>query len=514
MSRAAGQFNTSVPASTSSTVAIPKVLGIETEYGIAGGPDLDPIVSSSIVVNAYAQQARTRINWDFEGETPDLDARGLPGLSAFAPVVETHLANTVLTNGARLYVDHAHPEYSSPECRTPLQATLYDCAGEEVMRRAVQAANDALETSQAITLYKNNSDGKGNSYGTHENYLVGRSVDFSHIVRAMVPHFVSRQIVVGAGKVGAETEGALQHDPSFQLSQRSEFFEEVVGLETTLKRPIINTRDEPHADAERFRRLHIIIGDANMSQFATLVKLGSTALLLAVLEDQGPDVFPSPPRNPVQAVRAFSLDTSLKAVVTCEDDAERSAWDFQDQLWHLANNFAQRDGADSVAPIPEVALVLLQWREMLDGVIGDRSSVADRVDWVAKHRVLEGYQQRYDLSPTDAKLRVIDLQYHDLRLERSLSQRVGLRRIFDVDEVREAVHNPPDSTRAYFRGQCVARYPEQIVAANWDCVVFDLGAGPLQRVPMMDPLRGTADLTAHLLERCLTANDLLDALDR
>jgi proteasome accessory factor A len=495
-------------------VAIPKVLGIETEYGIAGGPDLDPIVSSSIIVNAYAQQARTRINWDFEGETPDLDARGLPGLSAFAPVVETHLANTVLTNGARLYVDHAHPEYSSPECRTPLQATLYDCAGEEVMRRAVQAANDALEPSQAITLYKNNSDGKGNSYGTHENYLVGRAIDFSHIVRAMVPHFVSRQIVVGAGKVGAETEPAMQHNPSFQLSQRSEFFEEIVGLETTLKRPIINTRDEPHSDAERFRRLHIIIGDANMSQFATLVKLGSTALLLALLEDQGPDVFPSPPRNPVQAVRTFSLDTSLEATVTCEDDVERSAWDFQDQLWHLANNYAQRDGADAVASMDEIELVLVQWREMLDGVLGDRASVADRVDWVAKQRVVEGYQQRYDLPPTDAKLRVIDLQYHDLRLERSLSQRVGLRRIFDVDQVREAVHNPPDTTRAFFRGQCVARYPEQIVAANWDCVVFDLGAGPLQRVPMMDPLRGTAELTAHLLERCLTANDLLDALDR
>jgi proteasome accessory factor A len=495
-------------------VAIPKVLGIETEYGIAGGPDLDPIVSSSIIVNAYAQQARSRINWDFEGETPDLDARGLPGLIAFAPIVETHLANTVLTNGARLYVDHAHPEYSSPECRTPLEATLYDCAGEEVMRRALKAANEALETHQAITLYKNNSDGKGNSYGTHENYLVGRHVDFSHIVRAMVPHFVSRQIVVGAGKVGGETEGALQSNPTFQLSQRAEFFEEVVGLETTLKRPIINTRDEPHSDAERFRRLHIIIGDANMSQVATLVKLGATALLLAVLEDQGVDVFPSPPRQPVQAVRAFSLDTALSATVLCEDDVHRSAWDFQNQLWHLANNYVQRDGGHAVAAPDEIELVLTQWREMLDGVRDDRESVADRVDWVAKLRVVTGYQERYDLAPGDAKLRAIDLQYHDLRSERSLSQRVGLRQLIDVETVREAVHNPPNSTRAFFRGQCVARYPEQIVAANWDCVVFDLGAGPLQRVPMMDPLRGTAELTAHLLERCLTANDLLDALDR
>ena len=495
-------------------MAIPKVLGIETEYGILGGPDLDPIVSSSIIVNAYAQQARTRINWDFEGETPELDARGLPGLSAFAPVVESHLANTVLTNGARLYVDHAHPEFSSPECRTPLEATLYDCAGEEVMRRALVAANETLEVHQAITLYKNNSDGKGNSYGCHENYLVGRDVEFSHIVRAMVPHFVSRQIIVGPGKVGAETEHGLAAGPDFQLSQRSEFFEEVVGLETTLKRPIINTRDEPHADAERFRRLHVIIGDANMSQVATLVKLGATSILLAALEDLGVDAFPLGPRQPVQAVRAYSLDPTLTTAVVCDDDQQRTAWDLQDELWHLANNYVARTGAESVAAPDEVAQVLGHWRTMLDGVRDDPASVADRVDWVAKQRIVNGYRERYDLAPGDARLQVIDLQYHDLRAERSLSQRVGLQQLFDPEQVREAVHNPPGSTRAFFRGQCVARYPEQIVAANWDCVVFDLGSGPLQRVPMMDPLRGTAALTADLLESCVTADDLLDALDR
>ncbi|MGA7834969.1 MAG: proteasome accessory factor PafA2 family protein, partial [Acidimicrobiales bacterium] len=157
------------------------MLGIETEYGIAGGPDADPITSSSIIVNAYAQQGRTRINWDFEGETPEMDARGRVDLTSFAPIVETHLANTVLTNGARLYVDHAHPEYSSPECRRPLEATLYDAAGEEIMRRAFAVANDQLDPAQAIVLYKNNSDGKGNSYGTHENYLVRRDVEFNHL---------------------------------------------------------------------------------------------------------------------------------------------------------------------------------------------------------------------------------------------------------------------------------------------------------------------------------------------
>ncbi|MDE3064612.1 MAG: proteasome accessory factor PafA2 [Acidobacteriota bacterium] len=495
-------------------MSIAKVLGIETEFGIAGGPDRDPITASTLVVNAYAQQGRSRINWDFEGETPDLDARGLPGLTSFAPVVETHLANTVLTNGARLYVDHAHPEYSSPECRTPLEATLYDAAGEEVLRRALAAANEGLGPADAITLYKTNSDGKGNSYGTHENYLLAREVDFGHVVRAMVPHFVSRQIVVGAGKVGAETDDALAHAPAYQVSQRAEFFEEVVGLETTLKRPIVNTRDEPHGDAERFRRLHVIIGDANLSQVATLVKLGSTALLLAALEDLGPHVFPSPPRHPVAAVRAIALDPGLSATFPCEDGSTRSAWDVQDLLWRLADGYVSARGGAAVAPPEEVALILRHWREMLDGVRDDPDGVADRVEWAAKRRVVEGYRERYDLGPTDARLRAIDLQFHDLRPERSLARRVGLREVVGEAEIREAVHNPPRTTRAYFRGECVARYPEQIVAANWDSVVFDLGEGPLQRVPMMDPLRGTAELTADLLETSATADDLLSALDR
>jgi proteasome accessory factor A len=330
----------------------------------------------------------------------------------------------------------------------------------------------------------------------------------------MVPHFVSRQIIVGAGKVGAETEAGLDSEPFFQLSSRAEFFEEVVGLETTLKRPIINTRDEPHADAERFRRLHVIIGDANMSQVATFVKLGSTAILLAALEDSGLGAFPAMPRQPVGAVRGFALDPSLKCVVLCEDDRERSAWDFQDELWHVARDHVEHHGADAVADADEVELILTQWRELLDGVRDDPQTVADRVDWVAKLRIVRGIRERHGLSPDDARLRAIDLQYHDLRPERSLAQRVGLRELSTVDEVREAVHNPPERTRAYFRGQCVARYPDEIVAANWDSVVFDLGEGPLQRVPMLDPLRGTRLLTEELLETSATAQALLEALDR
>ena len=493
-------------------MAIAKVIGIETEFGIAGGPDQDPITASSVIVNAYAQRGMTHINWDFEGETPGVDARGLAGLTAFAPIVETQLANTVLANGARLYVDHAHPEYSSPECRSPLEAVRFDVAGEEVLRRAQCFANESLDPAQAITIYKNNSDGKGNSYGCHENYLVARSVEFGDLVRALVPHFVSRQIIIGAGKVGVETDRPRGTRPAFQVSQRAEFFEEVVGLETTLKRPIINTRDETHGDAERFRRLHVIIGDANLSQYATAVKLGATALLLAALEDQGLHGFPAAPRDPVRAVRAFAADATLQTAVDCVDERSRTAWDFQDELWALADRYVADHGGDAVADHDEVRFIMDQWREMLDGVRDDPATVADRVDWVAKQRIVEGYRDRYELAEDDARLRAIDLQYHDLRPGRSLAARVGLRRLFDEDSIDDAVDEPPGSTRAYFRGQCVKRFPEAIAAANWDSVVFDLGDGPLQRVPMPDPLRGTAALTAHLFETNSTAIDLLSAL--
>lgn len=492
---------------------VKKIVGIETEYGIAGGPENDPILASSIIVNAYARDAHVRTNWDFDDEHPESDARGHLHLTSFAPIVETHLANTILTNGARFYVDHAHPEYSSPECATPLEASLYDAAGEVVLRRALHAANASIDPSDAITIYKNNSDSKGNSYGTHENYLVDRAVEFNDVVTAMLPHFVSRQILFGAGKVGFETSAGDAVTPRFQLSQRSEFFEEVVGLETTLKRPIVNTRDEPHSDAERFRRLHVINADANLSQIATFVKVGSTALLLGALEEFGTTVFPAPPIHPVHAIRSFSFDPSLRFSANCIDQKARSAWQFQDELWAVAEMFVQKTGADVVADSEQVAFLMTQWRELIDGVRDDPDSVADRIDWLAKKRIIDGYAERHRLQPLDAKLRAIDLQYHDIRPEKSLARRAGLRELWSEDQISEAVHNPPTTTRAYFRGECLRRYGEQVVAANWDSIVFDTGNGPLQRVPMMDPIRGTEALTKALLDASPRAEDLLKALE-
>ncbi|HXZ82680.1 MAG TPA: proteasome accessory factor PafA2 family protein, partial [Acidimicrobiales bacterium] len=237
-------------------MAIPKVCGIETEYGVqlAGVSDTNPTVAASRLINGYVSELAGRVGWDFEDESPGKDARGFVRDFGVSPEVETNLVNAVLTNGARYYVDHAHPEYSTPECSTALELVAHDKAGERILAASIEAAQRPLGPQEAIVVYKNNSDGKGNSYGTHENYLVSRQVEFADVVRAMVPHLVSRQVVVGAGKVGAEVDRGAASPPAFQLSQRAEFFEEVVGLETTLKRPIVNTRDEPHCDAERFRR--------------------------------------------------------------------------------------------------------------------------------------------------------------------------------------------------------------------------------------------------------------------
>jgi proteasome accessory factor A len=318
---------------------------------------------------------------------------------------------------------------------------------------------------------------------------------------------------VGAGKVGWETEHLDELAPSFQIAQRSEFFEELVGLETTIKRPIVNTRDEPHADSERFRRLHVIIGDANLSQTATFVKVGSTALLLAALEEWGVDRFPALPRTPVRAVREFSCDLDFRVAVSADDGVTRTAWDYQDHLWQLAHDFFESTGAASVADAPQISFLLEQWREMLDGVRYDRDRVADRVDWVAKHRLVSAYAERHHLEPLDSRLRAIDLQYHDLRPERSLAQRCGLRELIATEAWRAAVSDPPEDTRAYFRGMCLSRYPDEVIAANWDSLLVDLGEAVLRRIPMMDPLRGTRQLTASLFDSCATAAELIVALD-
>jgi Pup amidohydrolase len=493
-------------------MAVVKICGIETEYGIQHvGGDGNPVASSSLLVNAYVTDL-ARVGWDFEDETPGNDARGFAREGAMPPEVETHLVNAVLTNGARYYVDHAHPEFSTPECADALEVVLYDKAGEEVLRRSTQAVARSLPVGESIVVYKNNSDGKGNSYGTHENYLMDRAVPFARIAHLITPHFVTRQIFTGAGKVGTETSGSTGRAVTFQLSQRSEFFEEEIGLETTLKRPIVNTRDEPHADPQRYRRLHVIVGDANLAEVATFLKMGTTALVLALIEDDAFDGVDLALANPVLAIRQVSFDPTLKASVDMADGRKVTALALQWELYDLARKYAEDRGLACLGSEEVGQQVLRYWEDVLHGLETDSPVVAQRVDWAAKLQLLEAYRDRHHLDWDDSRLAAVDLQYHDLRPERSLFSRLDTEHLVDPAEVATAVTEPPRRTRAYFRGQCLKRWASAVASANWDSLVFDLGTDPLRRVPMMDPLRGTAEHVEGLLEESRTPSDLLARL--
>jgi proteasome accessory factor A len=419
------------------------------------------------------------------------------------------MANVILTNGARLYVDHAHPEFSTPEVTNPRDVVLWDKAGEQVMAEAARRAARIPGTS-AIQLYKNNTDGKGASYGSHENYLMDRRTPFIEIIRGLVPFFVTRQVFAGSGRVGIGTEGRTH---GFQLSQRADFFEVEVGLETTLKRPIINTRDEPHADADKYRRLHVIIGDANMSEYSTLLKVGTTALVLDMIEN-GVRFDELRLAEPVRAVHQISHDPSLQQKVELTDGRSLTAVELQWAYHEKAVKHVENaQGADID---PDTAEVLQLWGEILEDLSDDPMRTADRLDWTAKLRLLNGYRERDNLQWSSGRLGLVDLQYTDVRMAKGLYNRLvsrgSMRRLVTEEQVERAIRNPPDDTRAFFRGRCLERYPAEVAAASWDSVIFDLGRESLVRIPTLEPLRGTRRHVGELIDGSRTAEELVKAL--
>ncbi len=476
-------------------MAIQPIIGTEVEYGITVTNDgaFNPVTASGLVVNAYASDGRGRIRWSYDNETPGRDARGFN--VGMAPIDETDsgLINAVLLNGARLYVDHAHPEYATPECADPLEATLYDKAGEVVMHQAATKATALLPEGQRLLLHKNNSDGKGNSYGSHENYLLSRSVPFGAIVQHLTAFLVTRQIFTGSGKVG--TEHGRSH-VEYQISQRADFFEEEIGLETTIKRSIINTRDEPHADTLKYRRLHVIIGDATQSEIQTFVKLGAASLMVMALED-GMLGDPIVLSDPVRAVTQISHDPSLQQRVRLANGDEATALELQRHYFDLAEQYVRTHDL-----APAYKQVVEEWRSLLSDIEDGYEAVADRLDWAAKLATIEGYRRRDSLAWDDPKLSLVDLQFHDVDPGKGLYQRLvqagRIRRLFSDAEVNEAIHKAPESTRAYFRGECLRRYGSSVVAANWDSLVLNTGESTLVRLPMMEPRRGTRELVEDL----------------
>jgi proteasome accessory factor A len=502
-------------------MTVRRVMGIETEYGISvpGDPTANPMLLSGYVVNAYAtlQGARAgRAGWDYEDEMPLRDARGfevarhLADASQLTDEEDPTLANVVLTNGARLYVDHAHPEYSSPEVTSPRAALRWDRAGEHVMLAAVRRLSTVPGTA-GVNLYKNNTDGKGASYGTHENYLMRRETPFSEITRHLIPFFVARQVMCGAGRVGI---GQDSTHSGFQIAQRSDFFEVEVGLETTLKRPIINTRDEPHAVADLYRRLHVIIGDANQCDVAGLLKMGTTSLVLAMIEDNALNVDLSV-RKPVTTLHAVSHDPGLRALVELRDGRTMTAVQLLWSYYEQADRYLRVRHPGAIDD--DTSEVMSRWSSVLTKLERDPMECAREIDWVAKLALLQGYRDRDGLEWSDHRLKAIDIQWSDVRPEKGLFRRLLQRgRIESLVEdvaVEAAMTDPPEDTRAYFRGRCLAKYSAEIAAASWDSVIFDVpGHTALQRVPMLEPLRGTREGVGDLIDRSPDASTLLREL--
>ena len=440
------------------------------------------------------------MRWDYYVESPFNDVRGYEIERELADPeswtdIDIGMPNLMLPNGARFYVDHAHPEYSGPEVTNPRDAALWDMAGDRILDDAARMASEL--TGNLITIYKNNTDGKGASYGTHENYQVARDVPFDDFVKHLTPFFVTRNIWAGSGRVGLGQESRIS---GFQISQRADFFEARVGLETTVNRPIINTRDEPHADPNKFRRLHVIVGDANMSPTMTFLKMGATALVLSMIEDSALD-FEIDLADPVLEMQSVSRDHEFAHPLQLTDGTSLSAIQIQRMYFTAAQNYMAHKPNDAMT-----VQVLALWGEVLDALESVTESLIGTVDWVTKKSVLDSYRLRDDLGWQDSKLKAIDLQYSDIRADKSLAylmQRNSKRaELFTEQEVQRAMTNPPEDTRAYVRGKAVQNYGQSVVGASWESLIFQISPDqPLKRIGLSDARGYSAIETAHLFAK-------------
>jgi len=434
-------------------MAIEKIMGSETELGITArsAAGFDPVGSSIFLINALPE-THGRAMWDYTGENPLLDARGyeVSGERERPSAQDSRAINRVLSNGGRWYVDGAHPEYSTPETTNARDLVLFEKAGERIADRCREAADRALPPHQRLVLYKNNSDGKGNSYGYHENYLVARSVPFETLAEALTPFLVSRVVYAGAGKVGSENGADAC---AYQISQRADFFESLIGLDTMAKRPIINTRDEPHADEERYRRLHVIVGDSNMSEVSTYLKVGITALVLAMVED-GACRRDLALEDPVRAIKEISHDTTCTRKVRLKRGKEFSAIELQREYLDLARAYYA-----TVEQSPQVTDLLERWERVLAQLAEDPRHCARELDWVIKHELIGSYMHRKEIGFDDQRISLLDLQYHDIRRDRGLYYmlcRAGqVERLFDEETVERATAIPPQTTRAKVRSDFI-----------------------------------------------------------
>jgi Pup amidohydrolase len=465
-----------------------RIFGIETEYGITvdGQENVDVVHESIEIVRRYTEYG-SLMKWDYNLEDPHQDARGFRAEelmqdtdeSAYYEIdknrplsFEEIKSDLVLSNGARFYNDHAHPEYSTPECSTLQQLVAQDKAGERILEECARRRNKQLGDSGCeVRLYKNNTDFVGHSYGCHDNFLMRRDVPWDRIVTGVVPFLVTRQIFAGAGKMGIEGEGSAGQPGVFQVSQRSDFFSVLVSIDTMNRRPIVNTRDEPHADISKYRRFHVIIGDSNMSEIATALKIGSTALVLELIEkDQVPKIELA---NPVEAAKSISRDQNYDWIIELRDGRKISAIDIQRIYLEAVRQHCELS--------EEEKWVVETWESVLNDLQRDVMSCVDRLDWVAKKFLLTTFRESEGLEWTDPWLQSIDLEYHNIGLDQGLYYeliRTGqMQRFITEQEIKNAIFQPPETTRAFFRGRSVARFHEQIASIQWDEVVFKTATG-------------------------------------
>src|SRR5713101_2824587 len=468
-----------------------RVFGLETEYGITvnGAENVDVVHESIELVRRYTEHGAL-MKWDYELEDPHLDARGFRAQqllqdtdeSAYYEIdknrplsFEEIKSDLVLSNGARFYNDHAHPEYSTPECTTLGQIVAQDKAGERILGECARRRNQKLDGGQEIRLYKNNTDFVGHSYGCHDNYLMRRDIPWDRIVSGILPFLITRQIFAGAGKMGIEAEGTASQPGVYQISQRADFFSVLVSIDTMNRRPLVNTRDEPHADANRYRRFHVIMGDSNMSGWATAMKIGTTSLVLDLIErNKTPQLEIA---QPLDANRSISRDQTYDWIIELKDGRKISAIDVQRIYLRAAAKIdPPSPGYGAAGDNEDRQWILGEWENVLNDLERDPMTTRDRVDWAAKKFLLNALQEEEKLSWNDPWLQSIDLEYHNVDLERGLyyelARQGSIRRIVSEDEIKMAIFTPPETTRAFFRGRSVARFNDEISSIQWDEIVF------------------------------------------
>ncbi|MEO6987157.1 MAG: Pup--protein ligase [Aquihabitans sp.] len=406
-------------------------------------------------------------------------------------------SNVFLANGARLYLDvGSHPEYATPECDSVREVVIHDKAGERILEQLAEGAEQRLQEEGirgTIYLFKNNTDSAGNSYRCHENYLTSRNDDLSHYAEVLIPFLVSRQIYAGAGKVLQTARGA-----TFSISQRAEHIWEGVSSATTRSRPIINTRDEPHADAERYRRLHVIVGDSNMSEHATFLKVGATSLLLRMLEEPNVVLRDMTLENPIRAIREISHDITCTRKVRLANGREVSALDIQSEYLQRAIRFGETRGLS-----PEEKMSLDAWEDAITTIERDPLGQTRGSDWVMKYNLIEQYRERHGLAMSDPKVALIDLQYHDINRDRGLFYRMQERglvdRVCDDEEIDVATDRAPQTTRARLRGEFIRRAKEAKRDYTVDWVHLKLNDQAQRTVLCKDPFKAYDDRVDKLI---------------